>query len=876
MSTSLRAAYLRCEYLVNPLGIDVAKPRLSWELQSDTNGQKQTAYQIQAASSLAGLQRGRADLWDSGQIDSNATCHIEYKGKPLTSGQTAWWRVRVWDKDGNGTESDIASWEMGLVRKNDWQAEWIGHRQVTTDALSPAPLFRRAFNARKQVKRARLYATARGIYEFYVNGQRAGDAIFPPGWTDYRIRIQYQTYDVTSMMQSGENVIGAWLGTGWYAGHIGFTGQSRHYGAEPMLLAQLHLEYADGSKEIILTDEQWKTSNGPILYSDFLAGEFYDSRKELIGWNDVNYDDSTWQAVFTAPRDNTALVADCSQPARAIERLKPFTVKPLDSNTQIVDMGQNMVGWVRLGLRGKAGTKIQLRYAEMLNKDGSIYTESLRSAKATDTYIVKGGPRETFEPRFTFHGFRYVEVTGYPGPLKSGDITGIVVHSDTPKVGSFECSHPMVNQLQRNIEWSQRGNYLSVPTDCPQRDERMGWLGDAGLFIRTASHNMDVAAFFTKWMQDIEDAQSPEGGFPDVAPRVVDPMDGAPAWGDAGIIIPWVMYRQYGDTRIIRKHWDAMAKWMGYLAEANPNYLRINRLNNNFGDWLAIAADTPKDVLATAYWAYDVLVMSKMAAAVGKRSETKHFAELFERIRSAFLTTYVDGDGKIKGDTQTGYVLALHFQLLPTDEMRGRAVQHLLNAIRVKREHLSTGIVGVSALLPVLSESCNTSTAYKLLLNDTFPSWGHSIKHGATTIWERWDGWTAENGFQSPAMNSFNHYALGSVGEWLYRYLAGIDLDPDVPGYERLLIRPRIRDGIMHAGAELRSIRGKICSAWEVKDGTVTLKLTLPPNTTAQVMLPNGNGRVNGLSEGATLVGTDDGTAVLEVDSGSYVFRSKP
>lgn len=875
MSSSLQATYLRCEYLVNPLGIDAAKPRLSWELQSDANGQKQTAYQIQVASNLASLQRGRADLWDSGKQDSNATCQIEYKGKPLTSMQTAWWRVRVWDKDGKPSDSDIASWEMGLVRKNDWQAEWIGLRQVTTDALSPAPLMRRTFNARKQVKRARLYATARGIYEVYINGQRAGDAIFPPGWTDYRIRIQYQTYDVTGMLQTGENVIGTWLGTGWYAGYIGFFGQSRHYGAETAFLAQLHIEYADGSKEIILTDGEWKASNGPILHSDFLAGEFYDSRLELPGWNDVNYDDSAWRPVFTAPRDNTQLIADCAQPVRAIERLKPFSVKSLDSNTQIVDMGQIMTGWVRLGLRGKAGTRIQLRYAEVLNKDGSIYTDNLRTAKATDTYIVKGGPRETFEPRFTFHGFRYVEVTGYPGQLKSGDITGIVVQSDTPKVGSFECSHPMVNQLQRNIEWSQRGNYLSIPTDCPQRDERMGWLGDAGLFIRTASHNMDVAAFFTKWMQDIEDAQSPEGGFPDVAPRVVDRMDGAPAWGDAGVIIPWVMYRQYGDTRIIRKHWDAMARWMNYIAQANPDHLRVNRLNNNFGDWLSIGADTPKEVLATAYWAYDALLMSKMAAVTGKRSETKQYAELFERVRTAFLTAFVDGDGKIKGDTQTCYVLALNFQLMPTEELRDRAVQHLLAAIKCKHDHLSTGIVGVGGLMPALSESCNTETAYKLLLNESFPSWGHTIKHGATTIWERWDGWTRENGFQTPAMNSFNHYALGSVGEWLYRYLAGIDIDPDVAGYERMLIRPRIRDGIMHAGAELRSIRGRISSAWEVKDGAVLLKLTLPPNTTAKVVLPCSNGKVNGLNDTAKLVSAAGGDAVIEVDSGSYMFKSK-
>ncbi len=580
-------------------------------------------------------------------------------------------------------------------------------------------------------------------------------------------------------------------------------------------------------------------------------------------------------------------MADRAEPVRVTEEVAPISITRVDADTQIVDLGQNIAGWVRLRARRAAGAIIQLRHAEILDSNGALYTENLRSAGATDTYIPHGEDEEVYEPRFTFHGFRYVEVTGYPGDLTSDDITGRVVESDAPAAGTFECSQPLINQLQRNIAWGQRGNFLSVPTDCPQRDERLGWLGDAQIFARTATCNRDVAAFFTKWMRDVADAQSPEGAFPDVAPRLVDLSDGAPAWGDAGVIVPWTLYQVYGDTRIVEEHYDAMARWLAYIGEANPDGLWVNRRNNDFGDWLALDGDavrdpgasaTPKDLLATAYYAHDARLLARMARAIGRVADATRYADLFARIRNAFIAAYVSDDGHVKGETQTGYVLALHMDLLPKG-LRAAAATRLVERIKEKDWRLSTGFVGVGYLLPVLAEAGHLDVAYRLLLNDTFPSWGYSIKHGATTIWERWDGWTAERGFQDPGMNSFNHYSLGSVGEWLYRYVAGIDIDPEQPGFQHIIIRPHPGGELTGAKAAYRSVHGVIESAWRIEDGTFRLRVTTPANTTATVYLPMRDTAVImegdqpiASAVGVTIERMEDTHAVLTIGSGVYDF----
>src|SRR5215204_1650904 len=815
--------------------------------------------------------------------------------------RNACWKVRVWDGANNlSPYSRPAVFDVGLLEKSDWEGAWISASKGPSgdmeppsgeeyddlaNGLAPSPYLRREFPLDKPIRRARLYATARGVYELYINGNRVGNDVLAPGWTDYDRRIHYQTYDVTPLLADGPNALGAVLGDGWFAEFVGFDPKHRgaHYGARPQLLAQLNVEYEDGTTESLATEGLWRCSTGLILYSDLLMGESYDARREMPGWAEPGFDDSEWCGVEVEEIGDTNLVAQPDEGVRVIEQLAANAITEPESGRYTFDLGRNMVGWVRLRVAGEAGTEVTLRHAEALNPDGTIYTTNLRSARATDHYVLGGDGEEVYEPRFTFHGFRYVEVTGYPGEPPLDAVTGRVVHSATPPSGSFECSSHLVNELQENIVWGQRGNFLSVPTDCPQRDERLGWMGDAQIFVRTAAFNMDVAAFFEKWMADVEDAQSPEGAFPDVAPLLrgsglIDLRWGAPAWGDAGVIVPWTIYRIYDDTRIVERHYDAMARWMEYLHEANPDLIRKNRMGNNYGDWLSPKGDhTPKHLLATAYWAYDAKLLAEMAGATGRQEDAREYRDLNNRIKAAFNEAYVSPDGRIQGDTQTCYVLALHMDLLP-EELRSAAAEHLVRTIEREDWHLSTGFVGVGYLCPVLTEAGYTEVAYRLLENETYPSWGYTVKNGATTIWERWDGWTEENGFQSPNMNSFNHYSLGSVGEWLYRYVAGIDLGE--PGYGRIVIRPRLGGNLTHASGAYDSVRGRISSSWKIEDNQFVLETLIPPNTTATVHVPSTDdvsegGRPVDEAEGVEFLRAEEGETVLAVGSGRYEFVGK-
>jgi alpha-L-rhamnosidase len=570
------------------------------------------------------------------------------------------------------------------------------------------------------------------------------------------------------------------------------------------------------------------------------------------------------------------LVAAPDGPVRMMLELSPSGVKEPKPGHFVFDLGQNMVGWARLKVKGPAGTTVTLKFAEMLNPDGTIYTTNLRGAKCTDYYTLKGGETEIWEPRFTFHGFRYVELTGFPGKPSLDAVRGIVVHSDTPPVGTFECSNPLVNQLYQNIVWGQRGNFLAVPTDCPQRDERLGWMGDAQIFIRTASYNMDVSRFFTKWCQDVEDAQRPDGSFTDVSPFVCC-GSGVAAWGDAGVICPWTVYRVYGDTRILERHYSAGARWIDYLVGTTTNLLRPA---HGYGDWLSIQADTPKDVLATAYFALSTRLMAHFAEVLNKSADEAKYRTLFEQIKSEFNKAYVASDTRIKGNTQTDYVLALAFDLLPP-EKRAAAASHLVSDISAKGNHLSTGFVGVGHLTPTLTREGHVDVAYQLLLQETFPGWLYSVKNGATTIWERWDGWTGEKGFQDPGMNSFNHYSLGSVGEWLFDTVAGIGLDPKTPAYKQIIIRPRPGGGLTFAKAQFQSIHGKIVSDWKIRVGSFLFNIEVPANTAAEVFLPATNpgmvleaGKSAFKVEGVKFLRMEDGNAVFAVGSGNYRFAS--
>jgi alpha-L-rhamnosidase len=906
MAASMKVTYLRCEYRVNPLGIDVKSPRLSWNVEGEGRGIRQSAYQILVSSSAALLAKNKGDLWDSGKVLSSQTVHIVYNGKPLASRTCCFWKVRAWDgKDEASSWSANASWTMGLLKKADWKGKWISMETELLKKLSglsdlaeqipPAPYLRKSFGVSKKVERATLYATARGIFDIEVNGKKVSKDVFAPEWTDYYSRIQYRTYDVTGLVAKGGNAIGVILGDGWYAGYVGWQEKRGRYGLQTSLMAQLEIEYADSSTETVVTDKSWKTAIGPMQSSDFMMGETYDARVEMPGWSSDGYDDSRWHKVEVVKAPEAPLVWQASEPVMVTEEIRPVKLTRPQPGVYVYDIGQNIAGFVRLKVKAPAGTTIRIRHAERLNPDGTIYTANLRRAKATDTYICMGKGIEIYQPRFTFHGFQYVEITGIPLKPDLNTVTALAINSATPVAGTFECSDKLINRLYKNITWGQRGNFISVPTDCPQRDERLGWMGDAQVFIETAACNMDVAAFFTKWMMDVQDAQDPQGRFPDIAPRLredgnftgLDKLRASPAWADAGVIVPWSIYRRYADSRIIERHWPAMTKWMNWLEEVNPEYLRVNELSNNYGDWLCIPADESfgttspmKELLATAFWAFDAKCMADMAAATVSKDEVKRYLELFLKVRQKFQQTYVEPGGKLKIETQTAYLLALAFDLLQRED-RPSAAARLVENLKNNGWHLSTGFIGIRLLNPVLTEMGYADVAYRLLTNKTYPSWLYPVTHGATTIWERWDGWTAEKGFGDARMNSFNHYSLGSVGQWLFSDVAGIACDKAVAGFERITIKPHVGGGLKFARATYNSIRGPISTSWKLTGDKLALDVTIPANTMALVYVPTTDrtkvtesGRLAAQSECLTFLRQENGFVVYIAGSGSYSFKS--
>ena len=878
----LKATGLRCEYLTDPLSIDEPNPRLSWILESKERGVLQTSYEVIVASSEDLLDQGKGDMWESGKVSSEQSNQIVYAGKPLATRTACYWKVRVSDNHGHTSPfSKPAMWRMGLLSSADWKGKWIGIPTDTALDLHPAPYVRKEFLVDKPIKSAQVYATARGLFIASLNGSRIGNDILSPEWTDYRKRIEYMAYDVTDQLKEGANCLGIIIGDGWYRGFVGFGKSPNNYGKQTSALLQLHIEFTDGTERVVCTDASWKGAFGPLFYSDLLMGERYNGRLEITGWDKPGFDDTHWETVKVAPPTEARLVPLRTEPVHITHILKPKKITQPRKGSYVFDLGQNIAGFCTLNVRGPAGTEVTLRHAEVLNPDGTIYTENLRRALATDVYILKGRGEEVFRPHFTFHGFRYVEVTGFPGKPTLNSLRGCAINTDLPTTGTFTCSDRIINQLQSNIVWSQRGNFISIPTDCPQRDERLGWMGDAQIFVRTAAFNMDVASFMTKWMYDVEDAQSPEGAFKDTSPYIQgNGTDGAPGWGNAGVIVPWYIYKCYGDARIIERHYDAMSRWMNYVASANPDHIWRNRRNNDYGDWLSVNAETPKDLLATAFWAHDAKLMSDMARAIGKSADEQAFLALFESVKTAFQKTFMTADGHLQGNTQTSYVIALAFELMP-ESLRANAARYLVEDIKQKGGHLSTGFIGVKYLNPVLSDFGYPDVAYQLLFNKTYPSWEYPIEQGATTIWERWDGWTKEKGFQDPGMNSFNHYSMGSVGEWLYRYVGGIDLDGDAVGYKKIAIHPRPNKGLKFVKADYTSIYGPIKNEWKQASGRLMMDVAIPANTRATVYVPTSDPESvkeigkSKISKDVTFLRSEDGCSIFEVGSGEYKFESK-
>lgn len=743
------------------------------------------------------------------------------------------------------------------------------------------PYLRKTFAVTKKVRRATVYATALGVYELHLNGKRVGDQWFAPGWTDFMKRLRYQTYDVTGLMHAGDNVLGAQLSGTWYSGHIGNNGYQFAGGYSRALLCQLEITYDDGSVDRIVSDASWKMHASPTLYSDLMEGEDYDARLEIAGWSQPGLDDSSWSSVVLRDEKARIMSSQAAEPVRELQELPAIALTEPLPGKWTFDLGQNMAGVARLKVSAPEGTMLTIRYAEALNPDGTIYTINLRDAPARDTYICKGGGEESWEPKFTYHGFRYVEVSGFPAKPELGAITGIVLGSDTPAVGQFTTSDPQVNQLQSNIWWGQRGNYFSIPTDCPQRSERLGWMGDAQTFIRTATYNADVAAFFTKWMADVNDAQVAGGAYPDLAPYNYWGV-GTPGWGDAGVICPWMIYQMYGDTRILSKYYANMVSWVEWCKARSVGSIRSGDRGRDYGDWLNIGADTSKELIGTAFYAHSVDLLAKAAAVLGKTEDAATYSALFETIKAAFNNAYINPTtGVCTSPTQCAYALALRFNLLP-DALRPKVAQLLEDDVIAKGNHLSIGFLGVAHLLPSLTSGGKTGSAYSLLQQDTFPSWLFSVKHGATTIWERWDGWTPEGGFQDPNMNSFNHYSLGSCGEWLFNTVGGIDIDPSAAGYRKIIIKPQPGGRLTSASASLATISGTVVSKWSVGNGGFALQVTIPANTIATVFIPTTDaglvqesGRRAGDAPGVTFLRMDGGSAVYSVLSGRYDFKVK-
>jgi len=886
---------LRVEYLTDPhpLGIDAAPPRLSWRITSTERNTVQAAYQLQVARSATDLAQRENLLWDSGRIASDASVFVDYAGPPLESRTSYFWRVRVWDASGRASAwSATGAWETGLLQPADWTAAWIGTAPPpgTADSLpSPSPLLRRAFRVSGTVRSARLYATSLGLYEVYLNGQRVGDLLFTPGWTSYHRRLQYQTYDVTSLLRPGDNAVGAMLGDGWYRGHLGFFGRRNLYGRRLALRLQLEIRYRDGRTERIVSDPQWKTIPGPVLASDIYGGETYDARQEHPGWAAAPYDDHDWAAVAPLDPPAAALVAPESPPVRRVRALRPVAIRRAPSGETVFDLGQNFTGWARLAVRGPAGTVVTLRYAEVLDRDGNLYTANLRRARQTDRYTLKGEGEERYEPHFTFHGFRYVGATGLPAPADTGTVTGIAVSSDLAPTGSLETSDSLLNRLQQNIVWGQRSNFLDVPTDCPQRDERLGWTGDAQVFARTAAFNMDVAGFFSKWLADLAADQDPSGSLPWVIPNPLGGdstrFAGTAGWGDATVIVPWTVYLAYGDRRLLERQYPSMRAWVEYERRRAGADL-IWRPGWQFGDWLAFHSDDPSypgattgtDLIATAFLAHSADLLARAAAALARDADAARYTELFRAVRAAFDREFVSAAGRVGENTQTAYALALAFDLLP-DSLVPEAAERLAADIRARDVHLTTGFLGTPHLLPVLSATGHTGLAYELLTQRSYPSWLYPISRGATTMWERWDGIRPDSSFEDPGMNSFNHYAFGAVGDWMYRIIGGIDGDSRAPGYRHSRIAPQPGAGLARARASLETFYGTLTSAWQRDGQRFVLDVTVPPNTSAEVTLSET--QVQRVGEGGRALNGDPGVrdvrqigrdVVVTVGSGNYEF----
>lgn len=871
---------LLTENLPNPIGVDVKQPRFTWQLNNQNRNIQQTAYELN-------VEHENGVVWRSGKVNSDSSVFVTYKGSPLQSGKKYKWQVRVWDNSGKPSGwSETASFQMALLDIGDWKAKWI-EPDFTDTVEGPSPLLRKEFTSNKTIKTATAYITSHGMYEAYLNGKQIGNAYLTPGWTSYNKRLQYQVYDVTHLINQGGNAIGVMLGSGWYRSALGWGDNKNLYGKKLGLLFQIEINYSDGATETIVSDNSWKSSTGEIVYSEIYNGETVDARKEKQGWLLAGYDDKTWNGVTIANYPMANLLATCNEPVKKQETFKPVKILTTPAGEKVIDFGQNLVGWTIVKVNGNAGDTITLSHAEVLDKAGNFYIENLRAAKAQNKYILKGDGEETFRPHFSWQGYRYLKVEGYPGELKPENFEAVALYSDMKKTGNFTSSNKLINQLQHNIEWGQKGNFLDVPTDCPQRDERLGWTGDAQAFARTASFNMNVHNFFTKWLRDVE-ADQINGLVPHVIPNVLNKDGNSAGWADASTIIPWTMYIAYGDKRILENQYNSMKAFVESVRRVTKDDLW--NTGSHFGDWLFYrpfddndgrSAVTDKNLIAQCFYAHSTQLLINAAKILGKTNDAGLYTNLLNKIKTAFNREYVTPSGRLVSGTQTAYVLALNFDMLP-EALRKQAAQRLAENIQSYSKHLTTGFLGTPYLCHVLTRYGYTDVAYKLLLQENYPSWLYPVKAGATTIWERWDGQKPDGSFQTPGMNSFNHYAYGAIGDWMYRKMVGIDTYEDGVGYKHIKIMPHIGGGFTEASASLKTYYGIVSNTWEVEGNKIVMNVEIPANTRATIYIPSTD--VKSITESGKAVssikeikvsGKESNYIKLETGSGSYKFEFK-
>lgn len=886
----------RCEMLVNPLGIDAIQPRLSWEITADVRDVQQTAYHILVASTIEKLNANTGDLWDSGEVKSDASIQVSYSGKPLTSRVDCFWKVKVITNKGESDWSKPAYWSMGLLNLSDWKGKWIGMDKafpwdsITTHSRLSARYFRKEFKTTSAIKKAAVHIVGLGLYELYINGNKIGTQVMAQSPTDYRKTVKYDTYDVTAQLKNGDNTIGTLLGNGrFFTMRQNYKPQKINTFGYPKMLLQLDIEYADGSKSSVVTDDTWKvTTDGPIRSNNEYDGEEYDANKELTGWLNTGYNDATWLKPELVQAPDGQLVAQMNEQIGVTDIIKPKIITKLNDNAYVMDMGQNMAGWLQMKVKGSKGQQVQLRFAETTKADGELYVANLRDAKSTDRYTLKGGAQEIWHPTFVYHGFRYVEIVGYPGVPTVDDFEGQVVNDDLENTGHFETSNELINKIYHNAYWGIRANYKGMPLDCPQRNERMPWLADHATGSYSESFVFDNAKLYSKWTDDIQDSQKAEGQLPDVAPAFWNYYSEDVTWPATYLIVADMLYNQYGDTKPIAKHYDSMKKWLAYMKGKYMTDYIVTK--DKYGDW-CVPPESPelihsKDTLrstdghliATAYYFRLLSMMDKFAKILNKPQDIKEFDALSANIKTAFNKQFFNAQTKqYANNSVTSNLLPLYFDMVPEADRKAVFKSIEDKIIITNKEHISTGVIGTQWLMRSLTDNGRTDIAYHLVSNTDYPSWGYMVNKGATTFWELWNGDTA-----APQMNSQNHVMLlGDLLVWFYEDLAGIKTSPEKPAFKQLIMKPEPAQGLNFVNASYHSIHGMIKSSWKKDGKTFNWNISIPANSSAIIYVPatavnnvTDSGRAISGDEGVKFLRMEKDRAVFEIGSGDYSFKS--